>query len=119
MSVQFSRAARSNASSATSLCCMGVSRTKTPAQMLAELQALYDLGWRRSVFMVDDNFIGNKRNVTLLRELAPWMAAHGYPFRLATEASVDLAQGSGTADGRCQLQRRLLGIETPDTDSWL
>jgi len=34
--------------------------------MLAELQTLYDLGWRRSVFMVDDNFIGNKRNVKLL-----------------------------------------------------
>jgi len=50
--------------------------------MLAELQTLYDLGWRRSVFMVDDNFIGNKRNVKLLlRELGPWMAAHAYPFR--------------------------------------
>jgi len=57
--------------------------------MLAELQTLYDLGWRRSVFMVDDNFIGNKRNVKLLlRELGPWMAAHA--FRLSTEASVDL-----------------------------
>jgi len=82
MSVQFSRAVRSNASSATSSCCMGAA-AKTPRAMLAELQALYDLGWRRSVFMVDDNFIGNKRNVQLLlRELAPWMAAHGYPFRL-------------------------------------
>ena len=53
-------------------------RTKTPAQMLAELQVLYDLGWRRAIFMVDDNFIGNKRNVKLLlRELGPWMAEHG------------------------------------------
>jgi radical SAM superfamily enzyme YgiQ (UPF0313 family) len=41
--------------------------------MLAELQALYDLGWRGSVFVVDDNFIGNQRNVKrFLRELIPW-----------------------------------------------
>jgi len=36
------------------------------AQLLAELDYLYELGWRRGVFMVDDNFIGNKRNVKLL-----------------------------------------------------
>lgn len=95
-------------------------RTKTPAQVLAELQTLYDLGWRRSVFMVDDNFIGNKRNVKLLlRELGPWMAAHGYPFRLSTEASVDLAQDSELLDLMiaANFSAVFVGIETPDTDS--
>jgi len=49
--------------------------------------------------VVDDNFIGNKRNVKLLlRELGPWMAEHGYPFRLSTEASVDLAQDQELLD---------------------
>jgi len=61
---------------------------QSPAQLLAELDYLYELGWRRGVFMVDDNFIGNKRNVKLLlKEL--WQAEHKYPFRFNTEASID------------------------------
>jgi radical SAM superfamily enzyme YgiQ (UPF0313 family) len=95
-------------------------RTKTPAQMLAELQVLYDLGWRRAIFMVDDNFIGNKRNVKLLlRELGPWMAERGYPFRFSTEASVDLAQDQELLDLMiaANFNAVFLGIETPDTDS--
>ncbi len=95
-------------------------RTKTPAQMLAELQVLYDLGWRRAIFMVDDNFIGNKRNVKLLlRELGPWMAQRGYPFRFSTEASVDLAQDQELLDLMiaANFSAVFLGIETPDTDS--
>jgi radical SAM superfamily enzyme YgiQ (UPF0313 family) len=49
--------------------------------------------------LVDDNFIGNKRNVKLmLRELVPWMAAHEYPFRFSTEASVDLGQDQELLD---------------------
>ena len=47
-------------------------RTKTPQQLISELECLYDLGWRRTIFLVDDNFIGNKRNVKLLlKELQP------------------------------------------------
>ena len=95
-------------------------RTKTPQQLLAELDAIYDLGWRRSVFLVDDNFIGNKRNVKLLlREMAPWMAAHDYPFRIVTEASVDLAQDQELLDLMiaANFSAVFLGIETPDTDS--
>jgi len=95
-------------------------RTKAPAQILAELQALYDLGWRRSIFMVDDNFIGNKKNVKiLLRELLPWMVSHGYPFSFATEASVDLAQDQEMMDlmRACNFGACFLGIETPDPES--
>ena len=95
-------------------------RTKEPKQVLAELQTLYDLGWRSPVFMVDDNFIGNKRNVKLmLRELIPWMAEHGYPFSLITEASVNLAEDQELLDLMIAANFRavFLGIETPDTDS--
>jgi len=70
-----------------------VTRTKTNAQMLNEFQLLYDLGWRRSVFLVDDNFIGNRRNaLRLLPDLAQWQKEHGYPFALCTEASMDLVE---------------------------
>ena len=49
-------------------------RTKNPEQMLAELEVLYQMGWHRYVFLVDDNFVGNKRNAKVfLRSLIPWM----------------------------------------------
>ncbi len=74
-------------------------RTKTPAQLIAELDRLYALGWRRSIFMVDDNFIGNKRSVKgLLLALLPWMEKHCYPFTFSTEASVDLAKDQELMD---------------------
>jgi radical SAM superfamily enzyme YgiQ (UPF0313 family) len=95
-------------------------RTKTPEQLLAELERLYELGWRRSIFMVDDNFIGNKRNVKLLlKELKPWMAEHNYPFRFNTEASVDLANDPELMDLMvdCNFNAVFLGIETPDEES--
>jgi radical SAM superfamily enzyme YgiQ (UPF0313 family) len=95
-------------------------RTKTPEQLLAELERLYELGWRRSLFMVDDNFIGNKRNVKLmLRALKPWMAEHNYPFRFNTEASVDLANDQEMMDlmVECNFNAVFLGIETPDEES--
>ncbi|MBW4651121.1 MAG: B12-binding domain-containing radical SAM protein [Kastovskya adunca ATA6-11-RM4] len=121
MSVQFSRGCPFQCEFCDIIVLYGRKpRTKTPAQMVAELQSLYDLGWRRSVFLVDDNFIGNKRNVKLLlRELGSWMAANQYPFRLATEASVDLAQDQELLDLMIQANfgAVFLGIETPDTDS--
>ncbi len=95
-------------------------RTKAPEQMLAELQRLYDLGWRRSIFMVDDNFIGNKRNVKLLlRAMIPWMEERGYPFTISTEASVDLANDQELMDlmTAAGFSAVFLGIETPDESS--
>jgi len=68
-------------------------RTKSPSQLLAELTALYELGWRDQVFIVDDNFIGNhKLALALVVELGKWQQARGYPMLLYTEASIDLAQ---------------------------
>ena len=95
-------------------------RTKTPSQLLAELDCIYNLGWRGAVFLVDDNFIGNKRNVKLLLpELKTWMAEKNYPFGLTTEASVDLAQDRELLDlmVECNFKKVFLGIETPDRDS--
>jgi radical SAM superfamily enzyme YgiQ (UPF0313 family) len=121
MSVQFSRGCPYQCEFCDIIVLYGRKpRTKTPAQLIAELQALYDLGWRRSIFVVDDNFIGNKRNVKLmLRELIPWMKDHGYPFGLSTEASIDLAQDQELLDlmVAANFSAVFLGIETPDTDS--
>lgn len=121
MAVQFSRGCPFNCEFCDIIALYGRKpRTKTPEQTIAELQTLYDLGWRGSVFIVDDNFIGNQRNVKqLLRSLIPWMAERNYPFTFMTEASVNLADD----DELLQLMVEagffsvFLGIETPDQDS--
>jgi radical SAM superfamily enzyme YgiQ (UPF0313 family) len=87
---------------------------------LNELECLYQLGWRGSVFMVDDNFIGNKRNVKLLlKSLKGWMDQHQYPFQFVTEASVDLAQDTELMEAmvECNFHGIFLGLETPDEAS--
>ena len=121
MSVQFSRGCPFQCEFCDIIVLYGRKpRTKTPEQLLAELQCLYDLGWRGSVFMVDDNFIGNKRNVKLLlRALKEWQAERGYPFRFDTEASLDLADDDEMIDLmlECNFGAVFMGIETPDTDS--
>lgn len=67
-------------------------RTKAVDQVLAELNQLYARGWRGPVFIVDDNFIGNKiRAREFLVSMAEWCRAHRYPFRFITEASLNLA----------------------------
>src|SRR5262249_41388712 len=64
-------------------------RTKKPAQLLTELDAIYATGFRGSLFIVDDNFIGNKVEARrLLGPLGEWMRAHRDPFYLYTEASL-------------------------------
>jgi len=121
MSVQFSRGCPFQCEFCDIIVLYGRKpRTKTPAQLLAELNRLYELGWRRSIFMVDDNFIGNKRNVKLfLQELLPWMQEHNYPFSFATEASVDLAKEQDLMNlmVQCNFGAVFLGIETPDEES--
>lgn len=121
MSIQFSRGCPFQCEFCDIIVLYGRKpRTKTPQQLLAELDRLYELGWRRTIFMVDDNFIGNKRNVKLLlKELKLWMAQHEYPFPFNTEASVDLAQDPELMElmADCNFNAVFLGIETPDESS--
>src|SRR2546425_1985353 len=80
-----------------------VPRTKTNEQMLAEFSLLYDLGWRGSLFLVDDNFIGNRRDaLRLLRALIPWQRERNYPFNLCTEASMNLVEHEELMDAMIQ-----------------
>lgn len=93
-----------------------VPRTKTNDQLLGELDVLFELGWRGLVFIVDDNFIGNKRRVKeLLPALADWSTRRAYPFSFITEASVNLADDEELLQGMRQagFRRVFLGIETP------
>jgi len=95
-------------------------RTKTPLQLIRELETLYKLEWRGDIFLVDDNFIGNKRSVKLLlNELATWQKCHSYPFAFTTEASIDLATDEELMNQMVDsgFNRVFLGVETPDTTS--
>ena len=94
-----------------------VSRTKSPQQMVAEFDHLYELGWRGPLFLVDDNFIGNKREVSrLLPVIADWQKAHGHPYSLSTEASVNLVRMNDLMDVMIEagFDTVFLGIETPN-----
>jgi len=94
-----------------------VARTKSPEQMIDEFETLYRLGWRGSLFLADDNFIGNKRDaLKLLPAITQWQRTRGYPFRLFTEASVNLARMDSVLDAMIEagFDRVFLGIETPN-----
>jgi radical SAM superfamily enzyme YgiQ (UPF0313 family) len=94
-------------------------RTKTSAQVLAELERLYELGYRGVLEFSDDNLIGNKKAVkAFLPDLIAWQKAHGFPFEFATEASLNLADDEPLLG----LLRDAnffavgIGIESPDPD---
>jgi radical SAM superfamily enzyme YgiQ (UPF0313 family) len=92
-------------------------RTKTPAQLMRELDAVYQAGWRGSLFLVDDNFIGNRKEVkAMLPHLISWQRDHGRPFTLFTEASLDLAGDDDLMDLMIEagFDMVFMGIETPD-----
>jgi radical SAM superfamily enzyme YgiQ (UPF0313 family) len=99
-----------------------VPRTKANEQVLAEFDLLYNLGWRGRMFLVDDNFIGNKRDaMRLLPAIAKWQKARNYPFSLYTEASVNLSGLDELMDAMVDagFTMTFLGIETPNREALL
>ncbi len=94
-------------------------RVKDPDQLVAELDDMRRAGFH-SAFIVDDNFIGNKKKAkALLAKLIPWMEEHNYPLRLTTEASIDLADDAELLDMmyRANFRSVFIGIETPRLES--
>jgi len=95
-------------------------RVKSIKQMLKEFDHLYSYGWKGNVFIVDDNFIGNKIKVKkLLPYISDWQKRHGYPFDLFTEVSMNIAEDKELL----KLMREagfgsvFMGIETPNKKS--
>ncbi|NLV73427.1 MAG: DUF4070 domain-containing protein [Chloroflexi bacterium] len=95
-------------------------RTKTAAQVIVELDALYDAGWTKGAFFVDDNFIGNKRQLKneVLPALIEWRKDHP-EVAFKTEVSINLVDDQELMDmmSEAGFNSVFVGIETPDADS--
>ena len=96
-------------------------RLKSPAQLIAELDLLRELGWRNEVFIVDDNFIGNSKTRPAAGGRAWPLGAtqHGRPFSFYTEASIDLADRPDLLAAMVQANFMyvFIGIETPSAEA--
>ncbi len=121
VSIQYSRGCPFNCNFCNITALLGHRpRTKTAPQVIAELDSLYALGWRKGVFFVDDNFIGNKKQLKteILPALIAWRKDKiGMPFN--TEASINLADDPELLSLMTQAGFRtvFVGIETPNEDS--
>lgn len=121
MAVQFSRGCPFDCEFCDIIVMNGrTPRTKSPAQVIAELEVLRARGWKDMVFLVDDNFIGNKvRTRELLRAMIAWRQRTKPEFGFLTEASINLADD---AELRAMMvaagfRKVFVGIETPDANA--
>jgi radical SAM superfamily enzyme YgiQ (UPF0313 family) len=98
-----------------------VPRTKSREQFIKELDAIYNVGWRGGVFIVDDNFIGNKRKLKedILPALIDWVEEKKHPFTFLTEASINVADDDELIDlmVRSGFDTLFIGIESPSEES--
>jgi radical SAM superfamily enzyme YgiQ (UPF0313 family) len=121
LSIQYSRGCPFNCEFCDIIIMNGrIPRTKTPEQIINEMQSLYEAGWRGPLFIVDDNFIGNTAEVKkMLTLLINWQKEHKYPFQLYTEASTNLADDEELMQmmSAANFFKVFLGIETPCVDS--
>ncbi len=121
MAVQFSRGCPYDCEFCDIIVMNGrIPRTKAPNQLLAELETLQNAGWRDMVFIVDDNFIGNRNHTkTLLRALIQWRQQTRSPLGFLTEASVNLADDPELCSLMVQagFKKVFVGIETPSLES--
>jgi radical SAM superfamily enzyme YgiQ (UPF0313 family) len=121
MSIQFSRGCPFNCDFCNVTALLGhIPRTKSAEQIINELDSLYKVGWRRNIFMVDDNFIGNKKIIKqeVLPAIIEWRKDKtGCNF--ITEASINLADDPELMDKmvRAGFESVFIGIETPDEES--
>jgi len=121
MAVQFSRGCPFDCEFCDIIVMNGrVPRTKTPAQLIAELEGLRLRGWNEMVFVVDDNFIGNKRRTReLLDALIEWRRRTRAGMGFLTEASMNLADDPELCAlmARAGFKKVFVGIETPSAEA--
>jgi radical SAM superfamily enzyme YgiQ (UPF0313 family) len=94
-------------------------RSKTPEQIIIELQTLYDLNYRGHIDIVDDNFIGNKKYIKkTLPVIKEWSEKNNYPFYYGIETSINLADDDELLQMMKEVDFRMvfIGIESPEDE---
>jgi radical SAM superfamily enzyme YgiQ (UPF0313 family) len=98
-------------------------RLKSASNLISELDTIYALGWRGAIFLVDDNFIGNKHRLKkeLMLPLIAWQKERKYPFRFFTEASINLSDDDDLLRSMqlSGFNEVFIGLETPCAKSLL
>ncbi len=95
-------------------------RLKSAAQVLAELDRLYSMGYRGHVDFVDDNLIGDRKGIKpILRKLAAWVREHGYPFEFSSELSINVADDAELLAllKEANFWTCFVGVETPEPEA--
>ena len=122
MSIQYSRGCPYNCEFCSITLLNGHKpRTKSTAQFLAEIESLYTHGWRGNIFIVDDNFIGNRKKLKAetLPALIKWSKERAYPYSFTTEVSINLADDDELVQlmAEAGFEQIFIGIETPNETS--
>jgi radical SAM superfamily enzyme YgiQ (UPF0313 family) len=92
-------------------------RLKSSKQIVAELETILNTGYRGALMIVDDNFIGKKREVKeVLKNIASLQQKNNYPLNLFTEADISLAKDEELMKlmQDAGFDMVFIGLESPD-----
>jgi radical SAM superfamily enzyme YgiQ (UPF0313 family) len=122
LNVQYSRGCPFNCDFCNITALFGhAPRTKTAAQLINELEVIYQTGYKGGIFFVDDNFIGNKKKIKqeILPVLIEWMENKKYPFTFITEVSINLSDDGELMNlmAKAGFNTVFVGIETVSEDA--